>query len=372
MKTKLTILLIFLSGLLYSQKTPIKLLPVKEEMWVSRTYIAPGSNYCQTTNRDSGWFDLLRIPSVLVNMDTSKVAILGYVGDGYIGVDSLCPGSYDDIPRLQQFIIRDYCNDTIIYKGEKRYFALENNYRPWYYNSQTGAVTRTITPSVIDALLQENPNLDSVALAKAPAWTNHSDTGFIYLSPGSGDQYFCDEPQNAADITGKRDFWANITLVMSLPPSYLASISDTTVGFTNTYTFPVYIDVSQVVYYGSHLPQLPICPSTCNSSNPDPNKINVDVNAHVISWDSTGACDFNDLKRYIVETKVGKPEQNYLSRIFPITTETSIVDDDALDARELQRQGKQIPSSIDYTSFNGSKFSYRYVIGNTKSSKITY
>lgn len=102
---------------------------------------------------------------------------------------------------------------------------------------------------------------------------------------------------------------------------------------------------------------LPVCVPKCDASNPDP--LSISVSGNVVSWDSTGACDFDDLEILIWNIKRnGQAEYRIVQKV-EITTQTSHIHN-GLSDRELQRYARQLS-----WSFNGGKFSYGYKIGNT-------
>jgi hypothetical protein len=106
-----------------------------------------------------------------------------------------------------------------------------------------------------------------------------------------------------------------------------------------------------------------ICPPPCDNTNPDPQSIYVTGN--VVNWDSTGACNFNDLEIIIWhEKKNGSLEYRTL-RTIPITTETSYTHSDKLSDRDLQRWASKIFDPIEEWTFSGGGYSYGYKIGNT-------
>ena len=104
----------------------------------------------------------------------------------------------------------------------------------------------------------------------------------------------------------------------------------------------------------------------CDATNPDPSAITITGN--VVNWDSTGACDFNDLEILIWHEKRNRQPEYRIAQVIPITTETSFVHSNKLGSRELQQYARQVfitEQGEEDWEFNGGSFRYRYRIGNT-------
>lgn len=208
--------------------------------------------------------------------------------------------------------------------------------------------------NVLDACQTEWLEENNVYIDSAWAYLNPNDnfnSNQPGITRGFADVYGPRTEGNWLIITGEESGWKTLSIQIN-PPAYTneAGPGPNYIDFDFYYSK----EDTAVYYIGQTAPE-PVC---CDAGNPDPQQITVSGNN--ILWDSTGACDFEDLEILIWNEKRNEQPEYHTAAVIPITTETSYVHVNKLSDKDLQRYARQLP-----WGFNGGKFSYRYKIGET-------
>ena len=253
----ISMLVILMVQTVNAQLPDLKLVPIKEEMWVQHLVVTDEDTFCNYSGLPIGEYTVFAIPTILMNPGHAD-AIYGYPGDGYIEAYH-CGGAYS-IDSLQGFVIREYCTGNIVAVKYKGIFALQDNARPFYYDNRTGAITRYYQPSVVNALLEEHEIPDSARLAMAGYFSDTTHLGLQFTSIGAGDKYRCVDG-NGTVVDHLEVGFYYVDLILTPPPSL---VEDT--FWSNTYTWLIYYDEDTAenyyVKWGDQLPPLPDCCET--------------------------------------------------------------------------------------------------------------
>jgi hypothetical protein len=260
----------------------------------------------------------------------------------------------------------DSCGNVVTSHFNKMLYGIENSYKYGYYIDGNGEVKCNWTQEQINWLSSLAPLPDSsTAFSQKTIFNTPTQQGLSPFWSESYPSYFIGQ-------------W---TIMNGLPnglyfQKYKLIVPSWINQGANIYPDSILIPFKWETKFGNGFatmldenvkPANCVSLPACDNSNRDPNTISINTSNKTVSWDSTGACNFNDLKRWIVCEKRNMPTQNFSEETFTITTETSFVDITALTDRDLQRAGRLIP-----TAYSGGKFSYKYKIGNTVSNKVTY